>query len=50
MPPAGFEPTIPGLERAKIFRALDHVATLIGATSFVIILKTALIRLSFCAK
>jgi hypothetical protein len=27
----GFEPTIPMFERAKIFHALDHAATVIGA-------------------
>jgi hypothetical protein len=30
MPPVGFEPTIPVLERAKTGRALDRAATAIG--------------------
>jgi hypothetical protein len=30
MPGAGFEPTIPVFERAKIFHALDGAATVIG--------------------
>jgi hypothetical protein len=32
MPRVGFEPTIPGLERVKTFRALDRRDTVIGYT------------------
>jgi hypothetical protein len=31
IPPVGFEPTIPVLERAKTVRALDRAATAIGS-------------------
>jgi hypothetical protein len=34
MPQLGFEPTIPGFERAKTVHALDRVATVIGKVQF----------------
>jgi hypothetical protein len=36
MPRVGFEPTIPFLERAKTFHALDRAATVIGRTAIFI--------------
>jgi hypothetical protein len=33
MPRVGFEPTIPALERAKTFHAVDRAATVIGHVS-----------------
>jgi hypothetical protein len=34
MPRVGFELTIPVFKRAKVFRVLDHAATLIGLIHF----------------
>jgi hypothetical protein len=36
MPLVGFEPTIPMLELAKIFRALDCAATVVNTVSRII--------------
>jgi predicted tellurium resistance membrane protein TerC len=37
MPRLGFEPTITAFERAKIVRALDCVATVIGFTQYMVV-------------
>jgi hypothetical protein len=39
MPRVEFEPTIPVLERVKIFYALDHAATVIGHESINVFIK-----------
>jgi hypothetical protein len=43
MPLAGFEPTIPVLERAKTFHALDRAATVTGKIVYIEQAKCALI-------
>jgi hypothetical protein len=52
MPRVGLEPTIPVYERAKIFRALDRAATVIGVGVYhkVKLIKAKQIHLSFTVK